>query len=743
MSERGKAIQVRGLSKRYGRSGKAHLVLNQLDMTVEKGTIYGLLGASGCGKTTLLSCIVGRRSITSGEIWVLGGKPGSKESGVPGPRLGYMPQEIALMRQFSIKDALNHFGWIYGMDNEEIDNRAEFLKNLLELPALETQIKNLSGGQERRVSLAVALVQDPELIILDEPTVGLDPVLRQKIWDYLLDSVTNYNKTVIITTHYIEEAKQAHKIGLMRNGKLLAEDTPQKLLQLHNCMGLEQVFLKLSDQQGKLSNEVGSFENTPNSEASSNCLPHSSHFEGVDVAGSGSVPESELRKELDKSLAVPETRANFPKNISHQSTRKFSSTAKGHAKALLSKNWYRITRHPGAIVFVFLFPMLELCSFYLAVGGQPQGLKLGVVNEELGNFTTCKELKNSLGSRYGGEQIYKEEGNAYCIIEGLSCKYLDMINDDMVIKTPFPDLISALNDAKEGKLLAVIHFTHNFSKAFEHRLEFGGDTPDDILNESQISVWMDMSRRQSALLLERRLLKLQQDVVNEIFDECKIPEKIGKVPVHFYKPVYGSFHSTYNQYMTPGVVTTMIFFLAVSVTATIMIVERLDGIWDRTLLAGVSSTEILISHIVLEAGVICLQVVEVIIFVFFIFGMPCAGRYFDIVILLLLQGFCGMCGGFLVSVSCSSVTASNFVSMGSFYPILIFSGLLWPIEGMPGILKRIAVGMPTTLSTLSMRNIMEKGWTLTHIYVYEGYLISILWIFIFSSLSILVVRIRK
>lgn len=239
----------------------------------------------------------------------------------------------------------------------------------------------------------------------------------------------------------------------------------------------------------------------------------------------------------------------------------------------------------------------------------------------------------------------------------------------------------------------------------------------------------------------------------------------------------------------------MIFFLAVSVTATIMIVERLDGIWDRTLLAGVSSTEILISHIVLEAGVICLQVVEVIIFVFFIFGMPCAGRYFDIVILLLLQGFCGMCGGkstsrersspqhpscrsrayclttptsldrigqwglpkpqkfvlprlfsftgFLVSVSCSSVTASNFVSMGSFYPILIFSGLLWPIEGMPGILKRIAVGMPTTLSTLSMRNIMEKGWTLTHTYVYEGYLISILWIFIFSSLSILVVRIRK
>ena len=143
------------------------------------------------------------------------------------------------MRQFTIRDALNHFGWIYGMNNDEINVRIDFLSELLDLPPSDTQIKNLSGGQQRRVSLAVSLVsktktnfsflsgekgeelfilrfvfqvQDPELLILDEPTVGLDPVLRQKIWDYLLDQVNKHKKTVIITTHYIEEARQAHKV---------------------------------------------------------------------------------------------------------------------------------------------------------------------------------------------------------------------------------------------------------------------------------------------------------------------------------------------------------------------------------------------------------------------------------------------------------------------------------------------------------------------------------------------------
>lgn len=104
---------------------------------------YGLLGASGCGKTTLLSCIVGRRRLNDGEIWVLGGKPGTKGSGVPGKRVGYMPQEIALYGEFSIKETMMYFGWIFGMETSEINDRLQFLLNFLDLPSQNRLVKNL------------------------------------------------------------------------------------------------------------------------------------------------------------------------------------------------------------------------------------------------------------------------------------------------------------------------------------------------------------------------------------------------------------------------------------------------------------------------------------------------------------------------------------------------------------------------------------------------------------------------
>lgn len=119
---------------------------------------YGLLGASGCGKTTLLSCIVGRRRLNSGEIWVLGGHPGSPGSGVPGPRIGYMPQELALYGEFTLQETLIYFGWIAGMSTSEVEEKIDFFIKLLQLPSITRFVKTLSGGQQRRMSLAAALI---------------------------------------------------------------------------------------------------------------------------------------------------------------------------------------------------------------------------------------------------------------------------------------------------------------------------------------------------------------------------------------------------------------------------------------------------------------------------------------------------------------------------------------------------------------------------------------------------------
>ena len=206
-------------------------VLIGLDMTIPRGAIYGLLGPSGCGKTTLLSCIVGKQAsnrpcsvalgcvnwqpssrnhalskasdslyrfirnnssrnlqrLRSGRVTVFDGKPGTKRSGVPGSRVGYMPQELALYGEFTIAETLSYFGRIFDMPRDKIRARTKFLLKFLDLPTQQRLIMNLSGGQQRRASLAAALLHEPELLILDEPTVGVDPLLRTSIWKHLLD----------------------------------------------------------------------------------------------------------------------------------------------------------------------------------------------------------------------------------------------------------------------------------------------------------------------------------------------------------------------------------------------------------------------------------------------------------------------------------------------------------------------------------------------------------------------------
>nr|CAI5849582.1 unnamed protein product [Callosobruchus analis] len=206
------AVYVRHAWKSYK---KPYYVLCDLNMTMMKGTIYALLGASGCGKTSLLSCIVGIRSLDLGDVWVLGGRPGSRGSGVPGNRVGYMPQELALYGEFSINETMLYFGWIYGLKTKQIKEKVTFLVQLLDLPPAKRLVKNLSGGQQRRVSLAVAVMHEPELLILDEPTVGVDPILRANIWNYMVRETKEKKISIIITTHYIEEARQAQTVSFI------------------------------------------------------------------------------------------------------------------------------------------------------------------------------------------------------------------------------------------------------------------------------------------------------------------------------------------------------------------------------------------------------------------------------------------------------------------------------------------------------------------------------------------------
>jgi ABC-2 type transport system ATP-binding protein len=238
------AIETKNLTKRFG----AFTALSELNLKIESGAIHGLLGPNGAGKTTAIKILCGLLKPTSGEAYIFGKKVPDRSIL---PQIGYMPQETALYLELSVHHNLALYGELYGMSRSKI---AEQEKELLQFIALEKwrdePVSNLSGGMKHRVSLACSMIHEPRLLFLDEPTVGVDPELRASFWEYF-NSLKRKGITIVMTTHYMDEAQHCDKIGLLRLGKLIAEGAPSEITRQTNTTNLEDAFLALSRQEVK------------------------------------------------------------------------------------------------------------------------------------------------------------------------------------------------------------------------------------------------------------------------------------------------------------------------------------------------------------------------------------------------------------------------------------------------------------------------------------------------------------
>jgi ABC-2 type transport system ATP-binding protein len=216
----GAAIEVQGLRKAYG----DHEAVRGIDFTVRRGEVFGLLGPNGAGKTTTVEILEGYRSRTSGDVRVLGLDPG--ERSVPlRQRVGIVLQSCGNYRHLTVRETVRHFASLYPAPRD-VD---ETLGVMGLVASADKVTKTLSGGQERRLDLALALIGDPELIFLDEPTTGFDPEARRNSWDTVL-SLRDLGKTVLLTTHYLDEAQAlADRVAIIKDGRILAEGPPADL----------------------------------------------------------------------------------------------------------------------------------------------------------------------------------------------------------------------------------------------------------------------------------------------------------------------------------------------------------------------------------------------------------------------------------------------------------------------------------------------------------------------------------
>lgn len=242
------AIRAAGLT--VVRGGRR--VLDQLAFTVPRGSVTGLLGPSGCGKSTAMRAIVGAQARVAGTLEVLG-----RPAGHPAlrTRVGYVTQAPSVYGDLTVRQNLDYFAAVLQAGASGQDRRAAVRQALGDVDLTgyaDTLVGRLSGGQRSRASLAVALLGSPELLVLDEPTVGLDPVLRRDLWALFHRLAAERGTTLLVSSHVMDEAERCDRLLLLREGRLLADDTPQALLTRTGTATVEEAFLDLVDNSAAM-----------------------------------------------------------------------------------------------------------------------------------------------------------------------------------------------------------------------------------------------------------------------------------------------------------------------------------------------------------------------------------------------------------------------------------------------------------------------------------------------------------
>lgn len=230
--------KVSNLSISFGRTE----VLKNISLTIEKGEVFGFLGPSGAGKTTLVKAIAGLQNIHKGEVEVLKVRMPSLSLS---ERIGYMGQSDALYQDLTAQENLQFFASLYKMKALERKKRMEEVVELVNLQEhLHKPVQQFSGGMKRRLSLAISLFHNPEVLILDEPTIGIDPLLRKSIWEEM-KKLSRKGTTVLVTTHVMDEAQKCDRLAMIREGELLAVGSTEELERATGTINMEDAFLKL------------------------------------------------------------------------------------------------------------------------------------------------------------------------------------------------------------------------------------------------------------------------------------------------------------------------------------------------------------------------------------------------------------------------------------------------------------------------------------------------------------------
>jgi len=233
-------IEAKNLSKKFG----DFTANDNLNFHVNEGEIFGFLGANGAGKTTAIKILCGLSFPTSGDITVAGYNVYSQSEQIK-KNIGYMSQKFSLYEDLTVEENIEFYAGIYGLKRKQIKQKIKEMLEKLELTDKRNKlIKDIPLGWKQRLAFSIAIVHNPKIVFLDEPTGGVDPITRRKFWDLIYEAAEK-NITVFVTTHYMDEAEYCDRVSIMAEGKIIALDTPEELKKQNKAENMNEVFLKL------------------------------------------------------------------------------------------------------------------------------------------------------------------------------------------------------------------------------------------------------------------------------------------------------------------------------------------------------------------------------------------------------------------------------------------------------------------------------------------------------------------
>jgi ABC transporter DrrB family efflux protein len=697
-------IQVRDLSRNFGDL----VAVKDVTFDVEKAAIFGLLGPNGSGKSTIIRMLLGILPPSGGTARVLGYDV-KQDSELIKDRVGYMSQSFSLYGDLTVRENIDFYGRIYGLDTSRLDRRA---KEVLELTSLGDRIdqsaRTLSGGWKQRLALACALIHEPDLLFLDEPTAGIDPVARRQLWDLLFE-LSAQGVTLFVTTHYMDEAERCTDVGYIYLSRLLVQGKPEELKTLPDVTpeGARRYEMRVSSPSSRLASlrerdgilDATLFGETIHvllaPELSDAALLEELHLDAeqaelrevtpsledvfVTLTTAAEREKAEGREpaqHLLQSHAAPS--AAEPADAPEQPPRAKRSLIRESMNgfvAMLTKEFAHVRRQPSTLYFVLLVPLMQTIIFGFALDTQIENIPMVVFDQD-------------------GRRLGRELTDAY--LNTRRFKVAARVLDEESFRRAMTS-----GEAKVG-LRIPPNYSDRIIRGEQVTVQMLIDGSDSQVATTALNTAQLLGLNLSVGIARAKGESLQVAAARDLQGRGALPIQIR--PRLLYNPDLDSSH-----FFVPGLVGIILQLITLFLTSFAVVRERELGTLEQLFVTPVGRSGLLLGKLVPYAALGFVETLVILSVMVYLFGVPINGSIPLLLALTMLFMVCSLGLGLLVSTIAKSQLEALQFAFIIMLPSVLLSGFMFPRSEMPLPIYLASFGIPVTYFIEILRGVVLRG----------------------------------